>query len=214
MPAICDHCGDIIIEDCECAVCDSDCISVDGKGDVDRPFTFEPILDPDEDNIAECDDYNAGFGAYLPTWISNPPRCNIYASGNQSNLNDTDLVMAFNTERYDTDSMHDTVTDNDLVVFNTAGIYLIEFRAAFAANATGERKASIYKNGVQQIGHAAKKAASASFETGVSVVIQEAFEVDDTIRARTRQDSGGALNVLATRYSPILSVLFLRPLPS
>lgn len=213
MPSFCEQCGDVI-QDCECRLCDSDCILVDGSGSEDNPFSFTPNLDPDEDNIAECDDYSGGFGAYLPTWITNPPRVSVYASANQSNANNTDLVMAFNTERYDTDSMHDTVTDNDLIVFKTAGIYLIEFRAAFTANATGERKASIYKNGVQQIGHAAKKSASASFETGVSVVIQEAFEVGDTIRARTRQDSGIALNVLATRYSPILTATFLRPYPS
>lgn len=212
MPARCDHCGTVIIETCECALCDSDCISVDGKGDVTRPFTFAPIFDPDPDNIAQCD-YSAGFGAYLPTWVTNPDRCSVYASGNQSNPDNTDLAMAFNSEYYDTASMHDTVTDNDLVIIQTPGIYLVEFRCAFAANVTGDRKAAIYRNGVQQIGHAAKDPPTAAFEAGLNITIQEEFEASDTIRVRTRQDSGGALNVLATRYSPILTVTFLRPTP-
>lgn len=213
MATVCDHCGEGIIEDCECAVCDSDCITSDGKGDSLRPFTFAPKFDEDPDNIAQCD-YSAGFGAYLPTYITDPPRCNVYHSANQSNPNDTDLVIAFNSERYDSDGMHDLAVNNHRVTFNTAGLYVLTFNCAFAANATGDRTARIFKNGSQLIGRSARKAASASFETGISVVTQAAFVAGDTIRIRTRQDSGGALNVLATRYSPILTATFLRPIPT
>lgn len=211
MPTFCPECGGTIIEDCETRVCDSDCITVAGKGDLNREYVFSPNFDPDDDNIASCS--GAGLLAKLPDHILNPPRCQVYNSANQSASNDVDLLVAFNSERYDTDSMHDTVIDNERVFFNTAGIYVVTFNGTFAANAAGDRKAAIYKNGVEQIGHRALTPASASFTTGLSLTIQEAFEVGDNIRVRVRQDSGGALNLLTTRYSPILSVKFLRELP-
>lgn len=211
MSIVCDACGDLIGEDCECMVCDSDCIAADGKGETGREFTFSPTIDPDPDNLASCG--ASGLLAELPSHILTPPGCQVYHSLNQSVTNDVDLEVAFNSERYDNDSMHDNVTDNDRVIFNTAGVYVVTFNGSFAANAAGDRKAAIYKNGSTQIGHVARVAASASFATGLSLTIVEAFQEDDVIRVRVRQDSGGALNLVATRYSPILAVRFLRTLP-
>lgn len=206
--AVCPECG-TIIENYGCAVCDSTGIGSLGNGE-ETSFSYFAKFDPDEDNVASCVN---GLLAEPPSYILTPPACSITNSAPISTDDDVDKVLTFDTERYDNDSMHSTVTDTDQVFFNTAGLYLVTVDVAWAANATGSRKVSVYKNGIHQVGHAARTSASASFPTGVTCAFVEPFVVGDSIRVRTRQDSGGALNVLSARYSPNLVVKFLRTIP-
>ena len=62
--------------------------------------------------------------------LFNPPACRVYHNANQALASATDVVLAFNQERYDTDSMHDTVTNNSRITFNTAGLYLVVLNLA------------------------------------------------------------------------------------
>lgn len=211
--ALCE-CGTVIDNDeCQCAVCSSDCIDVVGSGSALNPLEPSPIFDPDTNNLASC--AGDGFLVQLPYYITNPPRCQAYNSSNISLTNDTSTVLALNSERYDsTGAMHDTVTNNSRVTIVEDGIYIITFLCSFAANATGDRQATIRKNGNEYLGGSEKKAASASFETGMQVTVHELLYAGEYVESVAKQDSGGALNVLATRYSPILTVQFKRRPPT
>lgn len=60
----------------------------------------------------------------------------------------TPTAIAFNgTDAFDTDAMHDPASNNTRITFNTAGCYVIEGAAVFAAGATGYRDLNIRKNG-------------------------------------------------------------------
>lgn len=203
-------CEEIDHDECGCSLVDGDCVQVDGSGSVDNPFAATPIIDPDTDNLMSC----AGDGllAQLPSYILDPPRCQAYNNANQALTSDIPLVVALNSERYDSHSMHDTTTLNSRITFTLAGVYVVTFLCSFTANATGDRQALIRKNGQEFLGGSEKKAPSASFEGGMSVTVQEAFEVGEYVEAVVKQD-GGSLNLLATRYSPILSVQFRRRSP-
>lgn len=209
MPDFCPNCGSAVIEDCECALCDSDDVTVSGNG---KPFIFAPRFDPDTDNVASCS--GAGLLAKAPAYILNPPRCHVFHSANQSTNDDEVTVLSFNSERYDTDTMHSTVTEDERVTFTTAGIYIVVLHVTFAGAAAGDRQISIHRNGIQKIGHLARHVGAISRNVGMPLCIQDSFEAGDFINARAKQDSGGALNVLATRSSPILAVQFIRPLPT
>jgi hypothetical protein len=75
------------------------------------------------------------------------PGCRIYNSTNQSLNNNTEVTLAFNSEVYDNDNMHDTVTNNSRIYIQTSGKYLIIGLGNWAQNTTGDREIQIRRNG-------------------------------------------------------------------
>lgn len=64
----------------------------------------------------------------------NPPACRVYNTAAETLVNNTALALSFNTERYDTDTMHSTASQTSRITFNTAGVY--DFGASVSV--TGE----------------------------------------------------------------------------
>lgn len=143
----CANCGAETADGCQCSFAASDCFDITGSGSADNPFQVEPILDPDATNLAECN--ASGFGAFLPDEIANPPAANVYHTTPQSIANGVLTVLAFNSERYDTDSMHDNATNNNRITVQTAGVYSLKASLTWEGNSTGERRVSIRKNGTE-----------------------------------------------------------------
>jgi hypothetical protein len=59
--------------------------------------------------------------------------------------------LAFYSERFDTDTMHSTVTNNSRITINTAGIYLFTASIYYSANATGRRSLNISRSGTTDV---------------------------------------------------------------
>lgn len=208
MSLVCPDCG-LERSEFDCAFIESDCIRPDGRGSALNPLKLIPKLDPDPDNLMSHG--ASGLLARLPLAIRTPPKCQAYASANTSIANDSGTVVDLDSERYDNDTMHSAVTNTSRITFNTAGLYVVTFVASFAANAAGDRSAFIRKNGSEFLAMNQKKAVnSATVETGLGVSVQAMFDAGEFVEAMVQQDSGGALNLLATRYSPILSVRYRR----
>lgn len=200
-------------EEFACSVCGSDCLDILGSGSVTNPLYAETLLDPDPDNLATCE--ADGLLVELPVEITNPPRCQAYHNANQSLATDDLSVLALNSERYDwsVTAMHDTVTNNSRITMPVDGVYIVTLTGAFAANAAGDRAFYIRKNGREIIGGAERKPPSAAFESAMTVVVQEAFRSGEYVQALAKQDSGGALNVVVQRWSPVLTVQYRRRHP-
>ena len=64
-------CSQGAAEGCLCGIASSDCLEVTGSGAVGDPFTIEPILDPDPENLIECT--LNGFRVLLPTGLARTP---------------------------------------------------------------------------------------------------------------------------------------------
>lgn len=64
--------------------------------------------------------------------IANPPSCRVYHNAAQSIPDNTVTTVAFNSERWDTASMHDTAVNNSRITIPEAGLYLVEFHARLA----------------------------------------------------------------------------------
>ncbi len=130
--------------------------------------------------------------------------CRVFHDANQSILSGVQTVLAFNSERFDTDAMHDNVTNNSRITINTAGKYIVACQIRWAVAATADmRLLTITLNGVTTI---------ANLPTGIEVysnVIQYAqalttmhdFAAGDFLEAEVLQDSGGALNVTSQAQS-------------
>jgi|SRR5690349_7007690 len=60
------------------------------------------------------------------------PSCRVYHNTTQSMTSGADNVVVFNSERWDTDGMHSTVTNTGRITFTTAGLYVFGFNLEWA----------------------------------------------------------------------------------
>jgi len=118
--------------------------------------------------------------------------CKVTKSANQSIPNSTSTIITWNQEDYDTDGMHDNITNNSRITIKTAGKYSVMGQFEWASSSTGKRIIDIMKNSVA-LGKANYLASGSSQHT-ISFVGNLA--VDDILEVRVFQDSGGSLDFL------------------
>jgi hypothetical protein len=133
-------------------------------------------------------------------WTSlgeNKPAVRAYHNTTQSIPHNTDTALAFNSERFDTDAIHDTVTNNSRLTAKTAGKYMITGHMEMDANATGVRTMHIMLNGTTVVAMQTGPGLSGNTaQMSVSTIYELA--VNDYVELRVYQTSGGALNVTST----------------
>ena len=136
------------------------------------------------------------------SFLGNPPACRVFNSGSQSIAHNTETALTFDSERFDTDTMHSTVSLTNRVTINTAGLYLVTGTFQFALNGTGERRAILKVNATTYIGFG-QTAANLVVGSGLTIASVWKFAVADYVELRVQQTSGGALNIDAlAAYSP------------
>ena len=135
----------------------------------------------------------------LNFWAS-PPRALLYNNAAQSVPNNTLTLITHNSETYDTDGMHDTVTNNSRLYARTAGYYAISAALSFVTNGTGTRGLQIRLNaagsssGGTLIYDLTFPAVSGAQSTVVLPQFTYPMALDDYIELFGNQSSGGALN--------------------
>lgn len=109
------------------------------------------------------------------------------------------LVLAFNTERFDTNAIHDTAVNNSRLTCKTAGLYLIVGNIEWAANATGYRRLDIRLNGATLIASEREgDVVVAAITTIQHITTIYQLAVNDYVELLATQTSGGNLNVNST----------------
>lgn len=156
----------------------------------------------------------AMWDTYIKDNINNlivPPACRVYHSANQSIPNNAATTLSLNSEDFDTDSMHDTVTNNSRITINTTGIYVITLNVLWGTSTAGDRTAQIWLNGADYIAGDTRPAPdNSSYNGEQSVSVVRAFTAGDYVEARVTQDSGGGLNVLVqNNRSPYFSAAWI-----
>lgn len=129
-----------------------------------------------------------------------PPCCRVYHNVNQSFNNGTEQTVAFNSERFDTDTMHDNVTNNSRITFNTAGIYLLTATIEFdLATDYTYRAAFLRRNGSELIDEAISQNSAATNLIIVSLKLSTTwkFNAGDYVEIRAQQNSTAARNIVA-----------------
>src|SRR5499427_553347 len=133
------------------------------------------------------------------------PQASATKSADQSIANGTWTLISWDTETFDTDTIHDTVTNNDRLTCKTAGLYMIGFNANWFANTTGIRAVQIQKNteALPGVGIAGKS--DSAPRTGITAPYNAVgfvqLAVNDYICITVYQNSGGALNFNAAGAS-------------
>ena len=118
----------------------------------------------------------------------------------QSINDSTTTVIAFNaTDDFDTDGLHDTVTNNSRLTAAIAGKYFIYCFVDWAANATGVRICRIEKNSAgtptsANVIAGTYSLADATFLVNNNVACLASLAAGDHVEVIVFQTSGGALN--------------------
>lgn len=139
---------------------------------------------------------NNSTGLILLTGLPTSITARVTHNTTQSIADATDTALNFNTERYDTDTIHDTVTNNTRLTSKTGGTYSIIAQVGFAANATGIRQVKIVLNGATSTPLALdlRPSAGATFQTRITAPTKYPLAVNDYVECFVYQDSGGSLN--------------------
>jgi hypothetical protein len=126
----------------------------------------------------------------------------VYNNAALSINNSTLTVLTFNSERWDTDTIHSTGSSTSRLTCKTAGRYLISVTVEWANNATGRRGVNLRLNGATVIAVNNETPLSTG-ATGMNTTTVYDLAVNDYVEVQVFQDSGGSLNINAGgNYSP------------
>ncbi len=140
----------------------------------------------------------------LVCWNEDPPpgdiSARVFNSANLSLSHNTTTALPFDSERWDTDDMHDTVTNSSRLTAQESGKYLIFANVKFGENASGTREVLLRLNGTTVI--AEERASANVVETGIagnvmSLTTHYSLAAGDYVEFVVTQTSGSTINVLS-----------------
>lgn len=150
------------------------------------------------------------------SFLANPPACRVHkGTGTQSFAHGVAQTITFSNEAYDTDTMHDTVTNTDRVTFKTAGLYVITFQVLMAGAADYNFvSASLCKNAVLAAEFADGQAQDLDTSTPPTVTIActQKFAANDYMTVYIVQNNGAAAarsNLGLSDRSPVLTATWI-----
>ena len=127
-----------------------------------------------------------------PTFVG----CSLYMSSGQSLTNNTVTNLNWDTENFDTDSFHSTVTNTSRITIPSGkdGKYLFAWNVSYYANATGVRETALRKNGSSII-YQDFPISSNNGETSMTATYIVSAVATDYFELAGYQASGGNLDV-------------------
>jgi hypothetical protein len=164
-------------------------------------------------NFATAAMLEAGVGDPL-SFLLDPPGAQVRRTTAQSIPNVTPTVIAFDSEDFDNDTIHSTVTNTSRLTIVTAGRYLISGIIPYDLNGTGYREARVTKNTVSFInGLRAMIPASGAVATVVALpALETPLIAGDFLELSAVQSSGGSLSTSATNgVFPVLRARWIGP---
>lgn len=127
------------------------------------------------------------------------PKCSVFNSAVQSVPTSTDSILTANSERYDNDGCHSTISQTSRTTIQTAGRYLLNANCKFLANATGVRKVEFLINGTTVLNGMLVGAANGT-DTDLQATRTWTFAVGEYVEVRAYQSSGGNLDVTLLEF--------------
>ena len=128
-----------------------------------------------------------------------PPRLFAYQGTTATTATSgTSALMSWDTEQWDTDSMHSTSSNTSLLVITTTGLYDVKVSVFWVANATGFREVEIRKNSAGAVGSGTGVAkfrcpATATLGGYVGGTVDVSLTAGDHLECFALQTSGSSL---------------------
>jgi hypothetical protein len=158
---------------------------------------------------SELGDFSITPGKYS----SNTPTARVTSSDDIEIGHNLPTVLAFDSERHDSDGMHDNTTNNSRLAATQgtggAAPYVISVSVQFAPNSTGIRSVSLRKEGGAVIAADSQDANSVG-PTEVTLTTVAFLGDNSYVEVIAFQSSGGDLNIVkAEEHSPEFSMSML-----
>jgi hypothetical protein len=165
-------------------------VLTDWDGDAD-PGNVDDALDQLAERVDDLE--GAGGSAYTQG-------ARVYNNANISVADASGTALTFNSERYDTDTIHDTVTNPERLTCKTAGKYIITGHVFWASDNDGYRQLEILVNATT-IAVTRNLAVTGGNAQSITTIYD--LEVNDYVTLKVYHTAGNALNVTAAgNYSP------------
>ena len=132
-------------------------------------------------------------------WSALAPRVRVFASASQPTSNATQTSLTFDTETFDTDTMHDTGTNPERITFTTAGVYLVGGHNSWASSSAGRRQLRILLNSATQLTNVVQDVDTGTGHV-LSVVTIFDMAAGDFVELQAFQNTGGDLNAPAATF--------------
>jgi hypothetical protein len=127
------------------------------------------------------------------------PAVKVTHNVSQSIADATATPLAFNTERFDTNAIHDPVTNNSRLTCKTAGKYIITGQVAWSSNTGSTHQALIKLNNTTFLAYIESTPLYSRME--VSTLYELA--VNDYVELIVLQSSGGSKTITAPEFSMV-----------
>lgn len=145
--------------------------------------------------------YDAAASLVKQVTLANLSQSARATKGSNQSINDSTWTsITFDTESFDTNTIHDTSSNTSRLTCKVAGKYIVTGCAGFDTNTTGMRAVRLLVNGGTSYNQQ-RQAPIASFETYASVSDIIDMAVNDYVELQGFQSSGGALNVMGAGAS-------------
>jgi len=128
-------------------------------------------------------------------------KCKAARSTAQTISTSTDTRIAFTSEYYDTNTMHDNSTNNTRITIKKAGYYVVSSYVVYAANATGIRSTQIWINGGSSSINTNNAVSAGGHQVGLTD--QFLLAVNDYVECNVYHSSGGNLDVNTATLSVV-----------
>lgn len=123
--------------------------------------------------------------------------CRVFHSANQATVTGVGLVVAFDSERFDTYAMHDVTTNNSRITFHRDGAYIVGCSIRFSADDAGVRDVVIRKNGSVVIArHNTPDIGAVVAAIHINIETCYEFKKDDYVEVVATQTSGANVIVI------------------
>jgi len=139
--------------------------------------------------------------------LQSPPSVHVYHSVNQA-VAAAGTILAFDSERFDTDNIHDNSTNNSRLTCQTAGKYEPFFNIRFAVGTGTYREIDVLLNGSIVIGSIIVPPVSGVVTVLAARTPEVELAVNDYLELKAYHDHSSSLSAeAAASYSPVFGMV-------
>lgn len=142
-------------------------------------------------------------------WLTVKPALETIQASPQAIGTSTWTSVTFDTDVYDNDGMHSTVTNPSRATAVTAGRYLFLASLDFALNASGLRAVKFLVNGTTSYAKDGQLVAPTSTDVALFTGMMTYLSAADYVELQCWQSSGGSLNTGSGDGQPRLQAMWL-----
>lgn len=140
------------------------------------------------------------------------PSVHVTHSGPQSVADSANVALAFDTERYDTASMHSSAQDTRLSAPVT-GVYVVSAAAVWLAGDAGSRHIALRKNASTNLATDTVVQATNGAQTAATVTTTALLQAGDYVEVVANQTGNVSLQVAQEPGSPEFTMTWVAPGP-